>query len=93
MIHPMGGSIYVLISKCIALVWGGIFGVSYYSHVVPLFLCRSILPRATSEGFLFSRSSAGAEMSFPPGTGGTSGTGFEFPRGLILCAGAVDESH
>ena len=39
-----------------------------------------------SEGFLFSRSSAGAEMSFPAGTGGTGG---QFPRGLILCAGAV----
>ena len=49
-------------------------------------------PRATSEGFSFSRSSAGAEMSFPAGTGGTGGSGFEFPRGLILCAGAVDES-
>ena len=52
-------------------------------------------PRATSEGFSFSRSSAGAEMSFPArtgGTGGTRGTSGEFPRGLILCAGAVDES-
>ena len=50
---------------------------------------EKVFPESASEGFSFSRSSAGAEMSFPSGTGGSGG---EFPRGLILCAGAVDES-
>ena len=67
----------------------GVSGSGVPSLLSLLWGVYMIFPRATSEGFSFSRSSAGAEMSFPPGTGWS---GFEFPRGLILCAGAVDES-